>query len=904
MFARLGKGILDNQELAEDMAITQHSKNKRIKGDTLIVCPMALLGQWNDELEPHLKPDNISVFVHYGGDRSNDPRVLAEPDVVLTTYDLLTVAYKFDGEISIFLKVDWRGIVLDEAHTIKNWRTMSPRAAFTHIIVCTLQVVQCLTASTTTEAEALLKWKTSFFMSSSYLDSWSLSNLRNMCNWRGIVCNGSGVTTVSEINLPNANLSGTLHHLNFTSFPSLTGFNITGNYFNGSIPPAIGDLSNLVFLDLSNNTFDGSIPPQIGKLRELQYLSLYYNNFSGVVPHQIGNLQKVWFLDLGFNSYLEAPDWSRVQSFPVLRHLSFGGNGFGPARFPDFILGCNNLTYLDLSESNLNGSIPESLFTRLEKLEHLDLFDNEFSGPLSPNNGKLSNLRHLDLSANNLNGSIPESLFTSLEKLEYLYLYSNDFSGLLSHSIDKLSSLKDLRLFGNKLNGSIPESLFTSLVKLEYLDLSFNDFSGPLSPNIGKLSNLKYLDLSSNSFQGEIPYSIGQLKNLQTLYIKNNYYLNSSIPSELGRCTNLTYLVLSSNSLFGALPSSLSSLTMLSELDLSENFLSAGFSPNGKYSPEDAGKEEFLGCCRLARSGRHKSWHRENRTRVLLKFFPRAHLPLEAITSIYQLALLSIKARAYLMGEKTTCFFASASTTSEAEALLKWKTSLLKSSSLNSWSLSNLRNMCNWRGIVCNAGGATTVSQINLPYAALSGTLHRLNFTSFPSLTGFNISGNDFYGSIPPAIGDLSNLVFLDLSNNYWFDGSIPPQIGKLRELQYLSLSDNNFSGVVPHQIGNLQKVCFLDLGFNSYLEAPDWSRVKSFPVLRHLSLAGNGFRSRFPDFILGCRNITYLDLFENYLSGSVPESLFTTLEKLEYLDLSYNEFSGPLSPNISKLSN
>nr|GMD85805.1 3-oxoacyl-[acyl-carrier-protein] synthase II, chloroplastic [Ipomoea batatas] len=63
----LGKG---NQELAEDMAITQHSRNRRIKGGTLIVCPMALLGQWKDELEAHSKPDSISVFVHYGGDIS------------------------------------------------------------------------------------------------------------------------------------------------------------------------------------------------------------------------------------------------------------------------------------------------------------------------------------------------------------------------------------------------------------------------------------------------------------------------------------------------------------------------------------------------------------------------------------------------------------------------------------------------------------------------------------------------------------------------------------------------------------------------------------------------------------------------------------------------------------------
>ncbi|XP_019174441.1 PREDICTED: putative SWI/SNF-related matrix-associated actin-dependent regulator of chromatin subfamily A member 3-like 3 isoform X2 [Ipomoea nil] len=36
-----------------------------------------------------------------------------------------------DVESSIFHEVDWHRIVLDEAHTIKSWRTMSARAAFT-----------------------------------------------------------------------------------------------------------------------------------------------------------------------------------------------------------------------------------------------------------------------------------------------------------------------------------------------------------------------------------------------------------------------------------------------------------------------------------------------------------------------------------------------------------------------------------------------------------------------------------------------------------------------------------------------------------------------------------------------------------------------------------------------------
>nr|GMC64403.1 putative SWI/SNF-related matrix-associated actin-dependent regulator of chromatin subfamily A member 3-like 3 [Ipomoea batatas] len=57
-----------------------------------------------------------------------------------------------DGESSIFLKVDWGRIVLDEAHTIKNWRTMSARAAFTLSAHCRpilvlpptdIQVIEC-----------------------------------------------------------------------------------------------------------------------------------------------------------------------------------------------------------------------------------------------------------------------------------------------------------------------------------------------------------------------------------------------------------------------------------------------------------------------------------------------------------------------------------------------------------------------------------------------------------------------------------------------------------------------------------------------------------------------------------------------------------------------------------------
>ncbi|KAK2972984.1 hypothetical protein RJ640_022041 [Escallonia rubra] len=141
ILARRGRGSPEDEDSkSEDEVDTQYLKKERrnsetkvrskVRGGTLIVCPMALLSQWNDELETHSKPGSVSVCVHYGGVRSNDPKVIAEPDIVLTTYGVLTAAYKTDGEYSIFHKVDWYRVVLDEAHTIKSSRTQGAQAAF------------------------------------------------------------------------------------------------------------------------------------------------------------------------------------------------------------------------------------------------------------------------------------------------------------------------------------------------------------------------------------------------------------------------------------------------------------------------------------------------------------------------------------------------------------------------------------------------------------------------------------------------------------------------------------------------------------------------------------------------------------------------------------------------------
>ncbi|KAL3620581.1 hypothetical protein CASFOL_035493 [Castilleja foliolosa] len=159
--------------------------------------------------------------------------------------------------------------------------------------------------STSKAANALLTWKASLSPSSS-LKSWSPNNIKNLCtSWAGISCHNG--LYVSQLNLTNENLTGTLNKLDFTSFPELTTLNLNGNNLNGSIPARIGSLSKLTFLDLSNNLFENSIPPEIGHLKIIKYINFYNNNLKNKMLTQIANLRNIEFLDLGSN-YLEAPD--------------------------------------------------------------------------------------------------------------------------------------------------------------------------------------------------------------------------------------------------------------------------------------------------------------------------------------------------------------------------------------------------------------------------------------------------------------------------------------------------------------------------------------------------------------------------------------------------------------------
>ena len=133
----------------------------------------------------------------------------------------------------------------------------------------------------------------------------------------------------------------------------------------------------------------------------------------------------------------------------VQLQFSFLGGMISPS-----LLELPYLTYLDLSENEFNHShIPEFIGS-LSNLEHLDLSESNFSGPIPHQLGNLSRLQYLDLSSSNLSGPIPHQL-GNLSRLQYLHLGWNNLTKSenlewLSH----MSSIEDLDLSLTNLSGA------------------------------------------------------------------------------------------------------------------------------------------------------------------------------------------------------------------------------------------------------------------------------------------------------------------------------------------------------------------------------------------------------------------------------------------------------------------
>ena len=126
---RLGMGtcLADDMGLGKTVQTLALIKNLRLMGErrpVLLICPTSVMENWRRETERFIP--GTKTLIHHGMKRNKKnvftDEALAET-LVISSYSLL---YR---DNSLFSKVEWAGIILDEAQNIKNPDTCQSRAA-------------------------------------------------------------------------------------------------------------------------------------------------------------------------------------------------------------------------------------------------------------------------------------------------------------------------------------------------------------------------------------------------------------------------------------------------------------------------------------------------------------------------------------------------------------------------------------------------------------------------------------------------------------------------------------------------------------------------------------------------------------------------------------------------------
>jgi len=138
----------------------------------------------------------------------------------------------------------------------------------------------------------------------------------------------------------------------------------------------------------------------------------------------------------------ECCDWNFVgcgKPYPgrvtvVTISRGWGLSGTLPAEF-------GNLPYLSMLSlaemPKVTGPIPNS-FSKLQRLQNLDLGSNSLSGPIPSFLGKLKRLKEVDLSNNKLSGAIPASL-GNLQSLSQFNVSFNQLCGAIPAGLKKFN---------------------------------------------------------------------------------------------------------------------------------------------------------------------------------------------------------------------------------------------------------------------------------------------------------------------------------------------------------------------------------------------------------------------------------------------------------------------------------
>ncbi|TVU29215.1 hypothetical protein EJB05_20773, partial [Eragrostis curvula] len=500
-------------------------------------------------------------------------------------------------------------------------------------------------------------------------------------------------------------------------------------------------------------------------------LNLASQSLTGTISSSLGNLTFLNTLDLSFNNFIGPfPLFTNLQQLQTL----YLYNNYLEGNIPDALANCSNLSDLDLSSNSVVGAIPLN-FDSLSNLTSLNLAGNNLTGTIPPTLGNITTLLAIFLDQNQLEGMIPDKLW-QLPKLLELTLGANRFSGELPQTLANVSSLQALGLEFNRLGKVLPRNIGDEFPNLQQLGLNGNMFDGNIPASLGNISQLGNLSLDRNNFIGSVPSSLGRLSSLAYLNLEDNNLEARDIQSweflhALRNCTLLGTLSLAKNQFEGEIPDSIGNL-----------------SPNLQYLVLSANKLS-------------------------------GPVPL-SIGNLRSLNKLSLDFNT-LTG------------------------------TIEGW-----------------VGKLTNLVDLNLEANNLSGSMPS-SIGDLTNLTLLSLATNSLDGLIPSSLGNLSKLLKLDLSYNN-FQGVIPPDISNLKQLTNLSLSRNKLIGEIPGTLGQCKALVALQLSQNFFTGVIPLSLADLINLVT-LNLSHNSLSGTIPQNLNDLPLLNKLDLSCNRLQGKIP---------------------------------
>jgi Leucine-rich repeat (LRR) protein len=721
-------------------------------------------------------------------------------------------------------------------------------------------------------------------------------------------------------------------------------------------------LQHLKHLDLSCNNFSSSsIPKFIGSLRSLESLNLSYAEFGGRIPPQIGNLSRLVYLDLrrGSMTYSENILWlARLSS---LKYLDMSSTNLSTA--VDWIRAVSSLSSLEvlhLRSTDLRNTVANLGHSNLTTLKVLDIGGNSFNTAISPNwFWHIKTLTYLDLSFSGFQGSIPYEM-GNMTSLEQVYIAFNNIMSMLPPILKNLCNLKILDFTFSNITGDIGGLMERlpkcSWDKLYRLDFSENNIGGDLPAWLEPLNNLNSLNLYGNHITGTLPLWIGGLDNLTQLDLGSNCLVGEIYEKHLEGLTNLQVLYMSGNYLSFVVHSNWIPSFKLDEVHLSSCKLGPAFPAWIRWQRSI----RFLDISNTSIDDNIHNWFWSIISTTIFLDMSKNRLHGTLPTNLDE-----------VMPAADMIDLSSNKITGPVPRFPRNIKYLDLSRNNLSGTLPDFRNRrLDMFAIYDNSiSGSIPSSLCQVPYFhildlsgnLLSGEVPTCNgdFGPFRYMVALNLNSNNLSGVFPSALGMSHELVFLDLAYNQFsgnlpawladklpslallrlrsnkFSGNIPFQFTKIQGLQYMDLACNSISGQIPESIVNLSAMAnssgysySLDgLQSNGMVyEIPMTSVFHTYYVFyfkETISVLTKGQQLEFSQGImymvnidLSCNNLTgeipqgisalvalkSLNFSYNHLSGRIPSNI-GGIRALESLDLSHNEISGQIPSSISALT-